>query len=469
MAQVEGNAAVRPAVPDREKPEPDREKPEPDGERAGPAAVSRREFQEFPPLPSPRKQPFRAAAWFVRAGVELVCLVMLLAFGAAIPVVHVLVLGYLLETQGRVARTGRLRSAFYLLPAAGRLGGLLLAVALWLIPLQFLAAVTRDVWLLAPSTTAAWLSTGLLAASSLLLATHLLLAMGCGGSWLRFVRPISNARRLWGTWRRGESRAYWRGAQQAMWEFMAALRLPHLFLLGLLGYAAAYFWLLAPTLLFTQPNDVTSRWQVLGFVVGCGGLSLLLSILPWLMTHVAAQGRWQAILQLPTVCRLAARTPLRWALTTAFLLTCSIAPLLYAALVKNRLPPHDDRWDVMLVFLVTVIPARWLVAWAYHRATKITEDDQAARREPEPASEATSEAALQIGQPATSRQRPVGPSRVRSRPRRWLWRLWQSANAVALCLGVGYYVYFLYLAETGGELGQRAVWQFHALLLPLPL
>jgi hypothetical protein len=35
-------------------------------------------------------------------------------------------------------------------------------------------------------------------------------------------------------------------------------------------------------------------------------------------------------------------------------------------------------------------------------------------------------------------------------------------------MSIGWYVYFLCLAATGGELGQRAVWQFHAMLLPLP-
>ena len=81
----------------------------------------------------------------------------------------------------------------------------------------------------------------------------------------------------------------------------------------------------------------------------------------------------------------------------------------------------------MLVFLAAVVPARVLIGWAYHRATQKT----------------------------------------RSAPS-WPWRIWQGANGVALCIGLAWYVYFLYLVETAGELGQRAVWQFHALLLPLP-
>jgi hypothetical protein len=141
--------------------------------------------------------------------------------------------------------------------------------------------------------------------------------------------------------------------------------------------------------------------------------------------HVTAEGRWRALFELSTVVKLAGRTPFRWAITTAILFATSSLPLLYTALFKIRIPPHDAVWDLMLVFLVTNVPARVLVGWAYHRAT------QWPHREPT-----------------------------------WLWRIWQAVNILALCAGVGFYVYFLNLAATGGELGQRAIWQLHALLLP---
>jgi len=392
------------------------------GEIAGQRTiVSRRDFQEFPRIPS---HPLRAVWWLVRACLGLICLVALLALAAAIPVVNVLALGYLMEVQGRVARTGKFRSAFYLLPAAQRLGGILLAVWLWLLPIQFLAGLARDSWLLAPGGTAAWLWTSLLVIASSLTAVHLLLAIGCGGRWWRFARPLSNALRLRACWRSNE---YWQDAHHAIYEFMAAFRLPHLLRLGLLGYAAAYVWLVLPALLFTMLNDVTSRWQIIGFVAGCVTLTLTLLWLPLLLAHVAAEGRWRAMFELTTVAKLAGQTPFRWAIATAILFGCSVLPLLYTALFKNQIPAHDVRWDLMLVSLVTVVPARVLVGWVYHRATRRTHS---------------------------------APSR--------LWRIWQWTNGAALCFGVGWYVYFLNLATTGGELGQHAVWQFHALLLPLP-
>lgn len=144
---------------------------------------SQRNFQEFPPIPSLSQHPFGAIAWSVRAFLGLVCLIALLAIAATIPLVSVFALGYLMESQGRVARSGKFRSAFYLLPAAQRLGGMLLAVSLWLLPVQFLAQATRDSWLLAPWQLITLLLTTVLILCSVLIAVHILLATGCGGSF----------------------------------------------------------------------------------------------------------------------------------------------------------------------------------------------------------------------------------------------------------------------------------------------
>ena len=389
-----------------------------------PTVLRRRDLREFPHIPSPVRQPLQAAAWLTRAALALVCLITLLAISAATPVVNLFALGYLMEAQGRVARTGKIRSAFFLLPATQRLGVILLAVWLWLLPIRFLAAAARDAWLLAAAGTAAWLWTGLLVVASLLIGTHLLLALACGGGWWRFVRPLSNVRRLRVHMREG---AYWQHAHHAVWEFVAAFQLPRLLRLGLLGYAAAYLWLALPAFLFSMLDDVTSRWQIVGCVVGGVTLTLALLWLPLLLAHVAAEGRWRAMFEFAAVLKLAGQAPFCWAMTTAILLACSVVPLLYVALFKIHIPPHDARWDLMLVFLVTVAPARMLGGWAYHRA---------------------------------SNRNPSEPS--------WLWRIWQWSNGLALCAGVGFYVYFLNLAATGGALGERAVWQFHALLLPFP-
>ncbi|MCA9122965.1 MAG: hypothetical protein H6822_06930 [Planctomycetaceae bacterium] len=385
---------------------------------------SRFDFQEFPRIPSPRRHPLQAATWLVKASFGLVSLVAVLSITAALPAVNLLALGYLMEIQGRVARSGKFRSAFYLLPAAAHMAGIVLGISLWLLPIRFLAGVARDGWLVAPGGTATWLGTAGLVSASLLVTIHLALAIGCGGSWWRFVRPLRNFRQLRSHLRTG---GYWRDAHHAIVEFVASVRLPHLLWLGLIGNVAVYIWLSVPAYLFTILNDVTNRFQIVGFVAGCVTLTITLLWVPFVVTHVATSGRWQAMFELRAVLRLVGQTPFRWALATVVLLASSVVPLLYVALLKNRLPPHNVKWDLTLVFLATVVPARILIGWAYHHASQA--------------------------------ERPVTT---------WLWRIWQAANGCLLCIGVGWYVYFLYVAANAGELGQRAVWQFHALLAPWP-
>lgn len=386
--------------------------------------ISRHDFREIPEIPSLRDQPWQTLGCISNACVGLFSLIVLLTMTAAIPVVNFLALGYLMEIQQRVASSGKIRSAFYLLPAARRLAGIVLGVTVWLLPIQFLAAAVRDCWLLAPGTTGTWLWTAGLVATSLLITSHLLMALACGGGCWRFVRPINNICRLRASSQCGQ---YWRNAHETLYEFSAAFRIPHLFRLGILGYAAVYVWLTVPALLFTMLDDPTSRWQIVVFIAGCVTMMLTLLWMPLLLAHVATEGRWRAILEFKTVRKLAGQTPFCWAFATAVLFATSALPMLYTALLKNRLPPHDDRWDLMIVFTATVVPARVFVGWVYHRAKQKTHS-------------------------TTS----------------WPWRIWQGANGVALCFGVGWYVYLLQLAQTGGELGQRTVWEFQALLLPLP-
>lgn len=394
-----------------------------EGEAAPPTLPH--DWQELSRIPSPRQRPLAAIGWIFQAAAGLASLIILLAIAASIPLVNLLALGYLLEIQARVARSGKLRSAFFLLPAAQRLGSMSLAIWLWLLPIHFLAEGTHDAWLLAPDGTAAWFWTAALVVSGLLISIHLLLAIACGGSWWRFFRPLNNAARLRAGLRNG---GYWQQADAEIGRFVGALDAVQLIRLGILGSFAAYLWLAVPTLLFTMLEDVTNRTQIAAFVLGYSALTLTLPWIPMLLVHVAVERRWRAIVELGAASRLALQSPFRWMFTTAILMACSTLPLLYVALLKNKIPPHATRWDLMLVFLVTVGPARVLVGWTYHRAN-------------------------QIGRSAAS----------------WWRRGWQAINVVTMLAASGCYVYFLNLAAIGGELGRNAIWQLHLVLLPFPL
>ena len=375
---------------------------------------------------------FRAFAAVTQTVVDVIFLLGLLAITASVPLGNVLILGYLLEVQARVARTGKLRGGLFLLPEARRLGTILLGIALWLIPVQLVANLARDRQLLATGGYASVFWIIFLVLTILIVSIHLVMAIGCGGRWWQFLRPLRNARWMFKRVRGGN---YLQDAHQEICQFLAAFRFLHLAKIGLLGYAAVYIWLAIPGYMFTQLNDVTLRWQVIIFAVGSVTLTLAFLWLPLLLVHAVVNERVSAVFEHATVRRMTQRVPLRWTLATAFLFALSILPLLYVALIKAPLPPHRVQWDLMLVFLVTAIFPRMLIGLVYH---------QGMRR-------LTSVSEVPV-------QKKTG----------WPRRLWYFTNVAVLLIAIGGYVYFLNLAATGGELGRRSVWQFHALLLPFP-
>ena len=72
----------------------------------------------LPPCPSPLSHPIRAIGWLVTLAAGVVSLLVILAVLAALPVASFVALGYMLEAEGRVVRSGRLRDG---LPCSGLL------------------------------------------------------------------------------------------------------------------------------------------------------------------------------------------------------------------------------------------------------------------------------------------------------------------------------------------------------------
>jgi hypothetical protein len=376
-------------------------------------------LRALPPVPNVLREPLGAVVWLVEAIAGIVCLVTLLTLAATIPVVNLLTLGYLLEVQGRVARTGRLRDALPLLPAARRIGLALAWIALWLVPLRWLAGTASDAWLISPGSATAWLWATGLAAAALAVAAHLLLAFARGGGFWCFLRPIKNLLWLRTQWKCG---GYWVRASHALAESLAALQLPNRLLLAAFAYVGVYIWVTIPTAMFTAAANAAGTWQQL--LTLAGGLCLVppLIWLPLLETRCAAEGRFRAFFEVATIRDQFRHAPFRVTLATISLYVLAFLPLFYAAKLKVELPPHETIWDVMVIFVVTIYPAKVLLGWSYHRATH--------------------------GRPA--------------------WRTWQWANRMVLVAAVGLYVLLLFLVQTSGQLGWRPVWQHHALLLPLP-
>src|SRR6218665_467856 len=131
-----GELAIPPGPSVSDEPEPPRDLALPEEDNPGGWRLG--------PFPLPWKHPIRCGVWLVRAVFGLGSLVLLLAILAAIPIVNIAALGYLLEVEGRVARTGKIRNGFLLLDVAPRLGAIALGVYLWILPLRLVASARAD-------------------------------------------------------------------------------------------------------------------------------------------------------------------------------------------------------------------------------------------------------------------------------------------------------------------------------------
>jgi len=368
---------------------------------------------EFPT--SPWRHPLRAIAWSVRAAFGIVSLIVLLALLAAIPIVNFLVLGYLLEAEGGVARGGRLRRAFPLLSIAPRLGSIVLGIWLWLLPLRILANAAADAGLIDPTSAATrrldWIVTSLAVA----IAVHLCLALARGGSIGCFLRPIKNARWAIRQLRQG---GYADRAAAEIGAFVSALRLRYHFWLGVRGFFGALAWLFIPTALFAFASK-TEGPQIIVTLVGGLLLIPVLSWLPFLQARFASENRLRGLFELREVRRLFGQAPLAWliAIITTYVLTLPLY------LLKIFLLPQDAMWFVTLVFILSIYPARLVTGWAYGRALKRKRRARLATR--------------------------------------WFARL-----AMAPLLTI--YVFLLFFTQFIGQHGKGVLFEHHAFLLPVP-
>ena len=374
-------------------------------------------FHQLRPCPHPLWQPHRAAYWLFELAFGVVSLFALLAFLAAIPIVNFIALGYLLDAQGQVARTGHLRHAMPLLALAPKLGGIAAGCWFWWWMIRQVSDASSDARLIAPesSVSAAW-QVGL-TIFSVMVAVHLLLAIARGGRLGCFFWPTPlNAVWLWKRVRRG---GYVRQAGQATREFIAALKIRYHFWLGLRGFVLAFAWLFIPTLLFSALRDTSRPGQVLVTLLGGGLLMVVLSWIPFLQAHFAAENRWRAMFELRTIRDCYRRAPLVMVLSTVVLYAFCLPLYLF----KVAALPRDVYWLFTPVFILSIYPAKILIGWVYARAMR--------------------------------KERPA-PAIVR-------WPLWMIQTAL-----LGFYVFALFFTPAIGAAGRAVLFQHHGILLPWP-
>jgi hypothetical protein len=375
-----------------------------------------RSWDSFPACPSPLRHPLRALGWLVSLGAGVVSLVIILSVLAAVPIVNLLVLGYMLEGEGRVVRSGRLRDGVPLAGALPRLGAIGFGTWAWLLVVQLVAGAAADAELVDPEgpAAAAWRRATTITAVGV--GIHLLLAWFAGGSLAAFLRPLRNARLFVRALRSGTA---WSGAADRLGAGLALVRPQHLFSLGLRGFLGAALWLVPPTLLFSAFRNTQRPAALLVTLAGGAFLGLVLVCVPFLQARFAAEGRLAAFRDIGFVGRLFRRAPI--AVVTAVVVLHALSLPLYLA--KVIVPPRDALWLITPLFVVTIFPARIAVGWA------------------------------------------TGFALRRERDR---WRILRWLTAAVLMPAVVLLLALLFITPAIDALGRRVLFDHHAILLPTP-
>jgi hypothetical protein len=321
----------------------------------------------FAPIPAPRYPipPRRSilgrAVSAIAAVVEwcfgVFTLIIALAVAASIPIVQLLSLGYLLEASGRIGRTGTFRAGFVGVRKAARVGTLVLGTWVSLLPLRLISTLWDAARVIEPGSPESRMLGLATLALAALLAGHVLGAWARGGRLPHFLIPWNGVWLLVQCFRRG---TYAR-ARDAVWTFVAGLRLDYYFSLGLRGFVGGFAWLVLPITLLAV-GTIAPFAGLLGGVM----LGLVVMYLPFLQAHFAVENRLGAMFELAVIRRRFLRAPVAFwfALFSTLLLAVPLYLLMIEAVEREVL------WLPSLFFVVFMFPARLLAGWAYARAAR---------------------------------------------------------------------------------------------------
>jgi hypothetical protein len=340
----------------------------------------------------------------------LASLLLGLAVLSSVLIGQFLVLGYLLEACGRVARGGRFRDGFIGVRAAARLGGVALGCVLLWLPLYGLSIFAENAVIIDPHGAAARQWKTWLTLLSVVFVLHVAAACLRGARFRDFLRPLNV---LWLVRRVRHGGAY-AEARDRLWDFTVALRLPYYFWFGLRGFIGAFLWLMVPLALLGQGHR-NPAVGILGGVL----LAVVVMYLPFLQARFARDNRLRAYRELRPVREEYRRAPIALAIALVVQLTAAVP--LY--LLKIEAIPRDVVFLEGLVFLAFIFPARLVEGWAYSRP---------ARRE---------------------------------EPRHWTLR-WSCRLLVLPVIAA--YVLVVWASQHIGWHGVSSLYQQHAFLLPVP-
>lgn len=333
-----------------------------------------------------------------------------LAVLAAVPIGQFLVLGYLLEVSGRVARTGRLRDGFIGVRTAAKFGGIALAGFMMWLPLYFLSIEAQAAQIIDPNGRIArqwqlWLSV-----LATIFTLHAVAALLRGGRIRHFLFPLNIPWLVIRVFRGG----LYTEARDRLWNTVVSLRIPYYFWLGVRGFAGAFLWLALPLLLL----GLGHRLPLVGFI---GGMMLAVVVLyvPFLQVRFARDNRLRAFIEFQQVRGAFRRAPLAF----AFALWVHLLFAIPLYILKIELIPRDLMFLEGLMFLLFIFPARLLGGWAYARGAR------------------------------------------RATPRFWMLRWMGRFTVIPIVFA---YVFVVFLSQHLGWQGIGSLYEQHAFLLPVP-
>jgi hypothetical protein len=406
-----------------------------------PDALPVDEVGRYPSVVPVRTGPWRAfcdfletIVWALEWPFGVLTLIVGLAVLAALPLLGFLSLGYLLEAGGRIARTDAdrqrllyarkrnwfvriflgawlaLRESFIGVRQAARVGGIVLGVAIMMLPLRMLSSLYVSAQIIEPDGAAARGWKALLIAMTVGMGLHIALALARGGRLRYFVWPLNV---IWLV-RRLVRGGYYAEARDAVWDFVTGLRLPYYWWLGFRGFVGGLVWLAVPVSLLALGRQA----PFVGFVGGVW-LALVLLCLPFAQMRFAAENRFRACFELGAVLSRFGRAP--WAFAFALFVTLLFSLPLY--LLKIEMVPREAAWLPCLFFIVFIWPTRLLSGWAYARGGR------------------------------------------REAPRNWFFA---ATGLVAMLPTAALYVLLVVLTQYTSWEGVGSLYEQHAFLLPVP-
>lgn len=356
--------------------------------------------------------------WLAGSCLDLFSLLVLLSIVAAVPVLQLASLGYLLMAGGRLASGQPWRTALPGLRLAGKLGVYGLWAGLLFLPIILIQDLAQSAQILQPnsSTAAGWRVGAVLVAMFWLV--HIGWAAMRGGRWWHFLwpGPLKFVTNIW----RPKT---WSKASDQLYDLVVGLQLPKLWWLGARATLGVLLWLVIPASMMIIGQRAPANIAPLIGLIGASLMIWVMYYLPFLQMLFVKTGKLSSFLAIGQVRRNYAYAP--WAHFIALLILSAFAIPLYLLRIED--PPRELMWAPSLIFALLILPSKLLIGWAVGYAE---------RRQ-------------SLGMPK----------------RRWFVR-WP---AHLLGLGpIAFYVGALYVAQLVAKLGAPVMYLQHAFLVPSP-